>query len=334
MPNDRGLVRWLAPARHRPRRLGYGLSRILVPASRHDILCAAFRGSDLQAPSTCERVTPGLTSYCRCRGNALRSSLALKLVRMLPVGEGARRADEGRYVPFFRDVHDLCRGSLATDPRNYHCDVIARGFAGAEGLDVMEDGIADGGGVFGGTGAHDVHDPLDAIALTLGARGLVDTIRVQHEDVAGAAGLVVLGDGHEKANSEGWTVEVHGSGGAVAADDERRVACTGDARPTCDGVEQEYGAGNEDSPATGLCHEIVKPLEHRRRIDERLAQEGEAAAQAGQDDPAGHAACRHVTLDDGESIADHEVVEIVASHLRRRHGRASNVDPVEASRAL
>src|SRR5260221_1304357 len=31
---------------------------------------------------------------------------------LLPVGQGARRADEGRYVPFFPDVHDLCRGSL------------------------------------------------------------------------------------------------------------------------------------------------------------------------------------------------------------------------------
>src|SRR5260221_1062889 len=36
---------------------------------------------------------------------------------LLPVGEGARWADEGRYVPFFPDVHPLCRGSLATETR-------------------------------------------------------------------------------------------------------------------------------------------------------------------------------------------------------------------------
>src|SRR5260221_85926 len=48
---------------------------------------------------------PRLTSYCRCRGNALRSSLALKLVRMLPEGEGSLpRRVRGR---------DLCGGSFA-----------------------------------------------------------------------------------------------------------------------------------------------------------------------------------------------------------------------------
>src|SRR5258707_6185963 len=33
---------------------------------------------------------------------------------LLPVGEGARRADEGRYVCFLPDAHGLCRGSLTT----------------------------------------------------------------------------------------------------------------------------------------------------------------------------------------------------------------------------
>src|SRR5258708_4806984 len=112
MPHDRGVVRGHTPT--------IGTDRVEAdraslasscPLPRHATFWLCVPGVRASSTFDSRARHPRLTSHCRCRGSVLRAHLeslmTLKLVRMLPVGEGSQRARSAQVHRFWKAGKEL-----------------------------------------------------------------------------------------------------------------------------------------------------------------------------------------------------------------------------------